>query len=452
MKKSLHRSFFLSPSLKISEKEELGRFYCFDGQDEKVVVGGNNKKELILSSKLSSSVIIHQEIPVGMLLLKEKPFCFCVSEEQRSRICNYCFREKSEGMKLSRCKACKYSHYCSMECYNADQHLVECKALQKHPQVTNSMRLMLKCFLNCKTAEDVEKIENLSPKESLKGIDDLKQLAILFCDYVKELDLSTICFIGHRNTDVDYLYLLFQKVQRNTFSICNDEMNVIGSGLYFHASMFNHSCVPNCTILFDSNKNIYTRVIKSNIKAGEPLTINYIDLLDVTPNRQQKLKKQYHFTCQCSRCASSDDPEERNALVEGMLEMANDFKKKNLSKKKSSPKLFHDIYMGIALNALAHNYVELGKFEIAYPYAVESLAFLEKYYPEFYPILGLQYLMCAKLGAYLEEEQTINTFPPITQHGSRQYFEKAFPILSKLFIHEDNTPFDVIKRNQISLN
>lgn len=71
---------------------------------------------------------------------------------------------------------------------------------------------MLKCFLNCKTAEDVEKIENLSPKESLKGIDDLKQLAILFCDYVKELDLSTICFIGHRNTDVDYLYLLFQKV------------------------------------------------------------------------------------------------------------------------------------------------------------------------------------------------------------------------------------------------
>lgn len=121
MKKSLHRSFFLSPSLKISEKEELGRFYCFDGQDEKVVVGGNNKKELILSSKLSSSVIIHQEIPVGMLLLKEKPFCFCVSEEQRSRICNYCFREKSEGMKLSRCKACKYSHYCSMECYVSDE-------------------------------------------------------------------------------------------------------------------------------------------------------------------------------------------------------------------------------------------------------------------------------------------------------------------------------------------
>ncbi|KAG2392727.1 hypothetical protein C9374_011452 [Naegleria lovaniensis] len=452
-------SLFLS-FLTISENEEFGRFYCYDGHDEP---SSSDSTQIIY--RASDNRKGGTSPRIGTLLLKEQPNCFCVSEEQRSRICNYCFREKSEGMKLSRCKACKYSHYCSMECYNADQHLVECKALQKHPQVTNSMRLMLKCFLSCKTVEDVEKIENLSPKQSMKDIEDLKQLAILFCDYVKELDLS-ISLIGHRKTDVDYLYLLFQKIQRNTFSICNDEMNVIGSGLYVHTSLFNHSCVPNCTVLFDSKKNIYVRVINSNIKAGEPLTINYVDLLDVTPNRQHKLDKQYHFTCQCPRCTSTVNSEERNTHVESMLEMANDFKQKNqlqeaincysrvVSKKKSSPKLFHDIYLGIALNALAHNYVELGEFEKAYHYAVESLPLLEQYYPEFYPILGLQYLMCAKLGAHLEEEkhhqartQTTSSFTP---NISSQWFQKAFPIFSKLFIHEDNTPFDVLRRNQIT--
>jgi len=103
-------------------------------------------------------------------------------------------------------------------------------------------------------------------------------------------------------------------------------MNNIGSGIYLRASMFNHSCVPNCTILFDKSKMLYVRVIEDRVKPGDALTINYVDLMDTTEGRRTKLQNQYHFTCKCERCQT--EKEEKNDNVESMLEIARENRKK----------------------------------------------------------------------------------------------------------------------------
>ncbi|EFC48871.1 SET domain-containing protein [Naegleria gruberi] len=420
----------LSSLIQLKQNDQVGRYY-----------------EVVASSSTTS---------FGKLILHEKPFCFIIDDRERTHCCNYCFKA---NIKLSRCKACKVSHYCSMNCYHSDHHLKECKALATHPKVTNSIRLLLKCFLSCSDEKQFEMIQNLAPSSSSdeKVEDNLIKLAILFADYVKDVDLSS-SFLDNRKEDLDFIYLLLLKLQRNTFSICNEEMNAIGSGIYLKASMFNHSCVPNCAILFDSDKNLYVRILNpsSLLEEGTPLTINYVDLMDLTANRQKKLKEQYHFTCTCPRCLNSN--EEVNENVDKMISIANEHRKNQnlqeavnyfqriVSKKRSSPSLFHEIYMGIALNSLTHLNVDLSDFKKAYEFGIESLEYFEKYYPPFYPLLGLQYLTCAKLASYLEENGQARL-----KINSRDLFHKCFAILNTLFRNENNQPFNLLIENNISL-
>lgn len=37
---------------------------------------------------------------------------------------------------------------------------------------------------------------------------------------------------------------------------------------------------------------------------GEELCISYVDSMDTTEGRQDKLQKQYYFTCKCDRCTN----------------------------------------------------------------------------------------------------------------------------------------------------
>ncbi|KAL9642762.1 hypothetical protein ABK040_009839 [Willaertia magna] len=378
---------FFNANIELEENEKEGRFY----------------------------VSSESGLKIGSLLIKEEPFAFCLNEENRTLLCNYCFASK----KLKRCKQCKYSHYCSVECYKLDKHDIECKALSKYSKfVTNSIRLATRCALECEKSIDCKKefmnlIGHNLEKDNVKNTDlNLIQLSALTKQYIDETG-----FI--KDVDISYCYSIISRLQRNTFTICNEEMNNIGSGIYLKSSLFNHSCTPNCTVTFDKDKHIYIRVIEENINIGDPLTINYVDLLDVTPNRKEKLLKQYHFECNCTRCNNSK--EERNENLEQMLKVINDYKQKqefdkavNCLKRiiaKGSTNAFHEIYLGIAYNELAHININLSNFHEALEYTKQSLVYFEKYYPKNYPLLGLQYLMYNKLMDYCND-QSFN-LPPL---------------------------------------
>ncbi|XP_064411833.1 histone-lysine N-methyltransferase SMYD3 isoform X2 [Latimeria chalumnae] len=81
-------------------------------------------------------------------------------------------------------------------------------------------------------------------------------------------------------------------------------MQEIGVGLYPSMSLLNHSCSPNCVIVFDGRRLLLHAT--QEIQANEELTVSYIDVLAPTQERQSQLKSQYCFTCDCQRCQAQD--------------------------------------------------------------------------------------------------------------------------------------------------
>ena len=74
-----------------------------------------------------------------------------------------------------------------------------------------------------------------------------------------------------------------------------------GSGLWLLDSFYNHSCDPNVVSLYIGDVK-FVRAIK-DIKVGEELFIQYLDINESYNSRQRVLKGGYGFDCKCERCA-----------------------------------------------------------------------------------------------------------------------------------------------------
>jgi hypothetical protein len=102
---------------------------------------------------------------------------------------------------------------------------------------------------------------------------------------------------------------MFCRIRHNVFSICDAELRATGVGIYPLASLFNHSCEPNCIATF-RGKTLYIRTIRS-VRAYEELTLSYCDVGLPTPVRLQTLREGYFFSCRCRRCELYVDHEEQ---------------------------------------------------------------------------------------------------------------------------------------------
>jgi hypothetical protein len=98
----------------------------------------------------------------------------------------------------------------------------------------------------------------------------------------------------------------FCKVRCNVFTICDAEFKPRGIGLFPLGALFNHSCAPNCVALYDSHGGgtTVTQLVRTiaPVRAGEQLTIAYVDVGMPTPLRQHDLQDSYFFVCRCARC------------------------------------------------------------------------------------------------------------------------------------------------------
>ena len=74
-----------------------------------------------------------------------------------------------------------------------------------------------------------------------------------------------------------------------------------GIGLYLLASKFDHSCAPNCTVVFLGRE---LRVMAEKvIRQGESPRISYVNTMMDTVTRQTQLQQNWFFQCQCSLCS-----------------------------------------------------------------------------------------------------------------------------------------------------
>jgi len=174
------------------------------------------------------------------------------------------------------------------------------------------------------------------PRESYDSNKTIEQLQ----EKIKEEGSSVLDLFYPRRHDrvPGYDYPLTEKERL----LCILKCNAFPSGLSLNLSYANHNCDANCQVIEDvlhewdldiPSHNIsypphiflksaqysndfysklppgptYRLITTKEIKTGEEITINYLESKKpiLRDERIRKLKQQYHFTCECLRCAGT---------------------------------------------------------------------------------------------------------------------------------------------------
>ena len=267
-------------------------------------------------------------IKAGTTIWKEKPLCHAL----KSNVCHFCWKQPSNGH-LYRCGKCKFARYCSKECQSADwkqSHKIRCKAISKlkgripTPTVLAVAELLFlqnQCNSDYKPSSTpsrhelqlslISKLETHWNQKSKDQQMEIQQVSICIALYLKSLQNSVKSKGSNTKNplDLDQIHQILSAFTINAMTICDDEFNPLGIGLFPIASILNHSCDPNVSIRFNPrSKSAEIRTLR-DIQCGEQLFINYTDITVPRFMRQRILQSDYHFECQCTLCRQSTDNE-----------------------------------------------------------------------------------------------------------------------------------------------
>eukprot|EP00033_Pygsuia_biforma_P002586 GCRY01002861.1.p1 GENE.GCRY01002861.1~~GCRY01002861.1.p1 ORF type:complete len:507 (-),score=108.17 GCRY01002861.1:13-1533(-) len=263
-----------------------------------------------------------ENIAPGTTLLKQKPYAVVLSSKCRETHCSFCFKPCDSSI-LKRCARCKYPKYCSKGCQRDDWavHKEECLSIcarKKTP--TDTMRLVARVLnrhaanIEQKNQREVSSITSLmshTDKLSNERKEELAKIAALIRRFVanrspEDEGAAGTGELAHTFT-VAEVFEIIQKVAVNGHSVCDDELNVLGVGLFPLIAKINHSCAPNCAYIFEG-RLMHVRALR-HIPSGEELTFSYIETAVPRARRRRELAEGYFFTCNCARC--SDEASDR---------------------------------------------------------------------------------------------------------------------------------------------
>ncbi|XP_068795425.1 histone-lysine N-methyltransferase SMYD3 isoform X3 [Struthio camelus] len=353
----------------------------------------------------------------GELLYRAEPFAYVVTKEQLGGICERCLRRKEH---LHRCSQCKVAKYCGKSCQKEawQDHKQECKCLKSiEPNFPpDSVRLAGRIVFKLlrRSACLSEKLYSFSDlqsnteKLSEEMKEGLRHLAQTLQLYLK----AEIQDASQLPPAIDF-FQIFTKVTCNCFAISNGEMQDVGVGLYPSMSLLNHSCDPNCVIIFEG----YQLLLRSvrEIQIGEELTISYIESLVPTSERQKHLMRQYCFECDCLLCRNQDKDTEKLAGEEHAWKEVRDAvngvrypKSKeeweqvlatcqSLLSSNAGRLPDTNIYQLKMLDCAMDACINLGSWEEALNYGSRTLGPYRLYYPGFHPLRAVQLMRVGKL-------------------------------------------------------
>ena len=88
----------------------------------------------------------------------------------------------------------------------------------------------------------------------------------------------------------------------NNFAVTSSQLAILGAAVCPAGAILNHACQPNCVVTWNDKTGAQEIRCVRKVTKDEELTHSYIDV--GTLQRRKKLKLEYGFECECSRCSS----------------------------------------------------------------------------------------------------------------------------------------------------
>uniref|UniRef100_T1J9Y5 MYND-type domain-containing protein n=1 Tax=Strigamia maritima TaxID=126957 RepID=T1J9Y5_STRMM len=257
----------------------------------------------------------------GDLILKSEPYAYVLCSEFRGLYCDHCLKKHQE---LHKCTQCLFSFYCNKNCQKSAwlDHKQECLNLKRRrpARPTDFVRLIARIIYKLKTLTLPDKYEEIGNIK--RGFEDLMSHVELIKNdplRLNQYHVISKLIADFVTPDVlpsnQELFEIFGKITINSYSICDIEMVNIGVGLYLGASMFDHSCRPTATIVFEGPTLFLKAVVGISQLSTTKVFISYLDLLASTYERKRDLKAQYYFDCMCATCKD----EEKDLITSSIL-------------------------------------------------------------------------------------------------------------------------------------
>ncbi|XP_041667165.1 histone-lysine N-methyltransferase SMYD1a [Cheilinus undulatus] len=281
---------------------------------ETMTVGNMESAELFDAGKKGRGLRATKELKAGDVVFAEPSFSAVVFDSLYTQVCHSCFRRQAN---LHRCAQCKFAHYCDRTCQTAcwDEHKQECGAIRKVGAPSESVRLAARVLWRIHKDTSVVSDTQLVPVDQLEDhVSDLSE------EDQKQMKKDVQNFqeywsYGRKKHSVEEISHIFGIIKCNGFTLSDQRgLQAVGVGLFPNLCLVNHDCWPNCTVILNngnqsalnsalhSKRRIELRAVEK-ISEGQELTVSYVDFLNLSADRQKKLKEHFFFDCGCEHCS-----------------------------------------------------------------------------------------------------------------------------------------------------
>ncbi|VDK44405.1 unnamed protein product, partial [Gongylonema pulchrum] len=254
----------------------------------------------------------------------EEPFAYICMNNQVTTYCSYCLRKPANN-KLYRCNKCNFARYCNKVflVYSwllpkprlawKQHHRAECRRLEAvFPNLPLTEVLFLSRIIDrvlfleqngdkCGWEKNRKWTDLLSHQEDVRN--DPPRYA-----HFEKIYGKMALFRKDEVIEKDKFFEVFCKSVINSHSIHTSAGDEIGMALDLGVSMYDHSCRPNCSLVFDGFRACL-RPLTPETNAADPKTayISYIDIGRSRYQRRLELKGKWYFLCKCERCTDPAD-------------------------------------------------------------------------------------------------------------------------------------------------
>lgn len=406
----------------------------------------NPKVKLDDSEPGNRKVICIKNIEEGEIILEEQPQIFAIYSNNFAMTCHYCLVELEHP---KRCSVCKYSHYCSTDHQTLDwkkAHKKECPIIRDLTQQgkripTAPLMLALKAFVQLEYFKNKDLLENLN---SLKNHQD-KMSAENYEEYKNNIIMIIKC--SDQNFDLERIerYIQYQDkmmVNGGTTYSKTDPSNSLAMTLLKDFCRVNHSCEPNCFLVFNPERG--DRLVAARaINAGEEITTSYVNTLDRLEVRKKKLREEYFFECSCPKCkreeADSNFSRSRILSKEVVNESLNSLDQvKNFLSRMASKLGEYDYEWYDVLENVEQTLIKLNELKFLYNFRKSFTKKFEHWFKGIMmnPTVCQHYNHLAKLSNYLG-------FP----QENYEYCKEALKISKKYFTGPENDQLELMLRD-----